>query len=94
MSALCGQATGAKLASVTFSGETASGWQQANFLLPYRDHSKHDICNFVFRPVWRLRHDQYYSWTTLSARPLHVSGSAPGRVYIWLWRPVSEQFVE
>ncbi len=23
--------TGAKLANVTFSGETASGWQQANF---------------------------------------------------------------
>ena len=31
----CGRGTGTKLATVTFTGETASGWQQATFATPW-----------------------------------------------------------
>jgi hypothetical protein len=71
-------ASGAKLASVTFSGETASGWQQANFSSPIAITANTTYVISYSAPYGAHAHDQYYSWSTLSARPLHVAGSSPG----------------
>ena len=42
-------ATGTQLATVTFSGETASGWQQDDVPQPGRDHRQHDLRGVVSR---------------------------------------------
>ena len=39
--------TGTLLGTVTFSGETASGWQQANFASPIADQRQHHLRDFV-----------------------------------------------
>ena len=70
--------TGAKLASVTFAGETASGWQQANFSTPVAITANTIYVISYTTPNGRHAHDQYYSWSNLSASSLHVSGSSPG----------------
>lgn len=70
--------TGAKLASVTFSGETASGWQQANFSSPVSITAKTTYVISYLAPRGYYACDQYYSWSTVSAAPLHVSGTSPG----------------
>jgi hypothetical protein len=71
-------ATGAKLASVTFSGETASGWQQAKFSSPVTISANTTYVISYTAPYGAHAHDQYYRWSSVSAAPLHVSGSAPG----------------
>jgi len=71
-------ATGTKLAQVTFSGETASGWQQANLSSPVSIAAKTVYVVSYLAPRGNYPDDQYYSWSTLNAKPLHVSGSAPG----------------
>jgi len=70
--------TGAKLAEVTFSGETASGWQQANFSAPISIAANTKYVISYLAPKGRYAVNQYYSWSTLSAAPLRVSGSSPG----------------
>jgi hypothetical protein len=70
--------SGAKLASVTFSGETASGWQQANFSSPISIAANTTYVVSYLAPKGYYADDQSYSWTTLAATPLHVSGSSPG----------------
>ena len=70
--------TGANLASVTFAGETASGWQQANFSSGRQHCSKHDIRDLLSAPNGGHAHDQNYPWSALSAGSLHVTGSSPG----------------
>jgi hypothetical protein len=70
--------TGAKLASVTFSGETGSGWQQANFSSPISIAANTTYVVSYLAPRGSYACDQYYSWSTLSAGQLHVSGSSPG----------------
>lgn len=70
--------TGAKLASVTVSGETASGWQQANFSSPVAIAANTVYVVSYFAPDGNYADDQNYSWSTLSAAPLHPSGSSPG----------------
>jgi uncharacterized protein DUF4082/carboxypeptidase family protein len=70
--------SGAKLASVTFSGETASGWQQANFSSPVNITANAMYTVSYLAPNGYYACDQNYSWTTLAAPPLHVSGSSPG----------------
>ena len=40
-------ATGALLASVTFTNETASGWQQMALSTPRSHHSQHDLCGLL-----------------------------------------------
>ena len=45
-------AAGDLLATATFSGETASGWQQVNFATPVADRGKHDVRGIVLRARW------------------------------------------
>src|SRR5262245_31779187 len=70
--------TGAKLAEVAFSGETASGWQQANFSAPVDIAANTTYVISYLAPNGHYADDQNYSWTALGAAPLHVSGTAPG----------------
>jgi hypothetical protein len=70
--------TGTKLAEITFSGETASGWQQANFSSPVNITANTTYIISYLAPKGHYADDQSYSWTALSAAPLHVSGAAPG----------------
>jgi hypothetical protein len=71
-------ATGAKLASVAFSGETASGWQRANFSSPVSITAKTTYVISYTAPYGAHAHDQYYSWANLNASVLHAAGSSPG----------------
>lgn len=70
--------TGTKLAEVTFSGETSSGWQQANFSAPVSIAANTPYVMSYLAPNGNYADDQSYSWASLSAAPLHVSGSSPG----------------
>jgi hypothetical protein len=70
--------TGAKLAQVTFTGETASGWQQANFASPVSITANTTYTISYLAPNGYYADDQKYAWSTLTATPLHVSGSSPG----------------
>jgi hypothetical protein len=70
--------TGTKLAEVTFSGESASGWQQANFSSPVNIAPNTTYVISYLAPKGSYESDQFYSWSTLNASPLHVSGSSPG----------------
>jgi hypothetical protein len=70
--------TGTKLAEVTFSGETASGWQQANFSSPVTIAPNTTYVISYLAPNGYYADDQSYSWSTLNAARLHVSGSSPG----------------
>jgi hypothetical protein len=63
---------------VTFSGETASGWQQANFSSPIGIAANTTYVISYLAPNGSYANDQSYSWSTVSASPLHVSGSSPG----------------
>jgi len=69
--------TGANLATVTFSGETASGWQQANFPAPFSIAANTTYIVSYLAPNGRYAEDDYYPWSTLNRNPLHVSGSDP-----------------
>jgi len=71
-------ATGSKLASVTFTGEAPSGWQQAAFSSPLSITANTTYIVSYLAPKGYYANDQYFSWSTLNAAPLHVSGSAPG----------------
>ena len=70
--------TGTKLAQVSFSGETASGWQQANFSTPVNITANTPYVISYFAPKSHYAVNQNYSWSTVNASPLHVSGSSPG----------------
>lgn len=69
---------GTSLGAVTFTGETASGWQQANFVSPI------NISKFViysvsyFAPRGAYASDQNFPWYELSAAPIRVMGASPG----------------
>jgi len=70
--------TGTKLASVTFSAETASGWQQAKFASPVNIAANTTYIVSYLAPKGYYADDESYLWSTLNATPLHVSGSSPG----------------
>src|SRR5258708_39507048 len=70
--------TGTKLATVTFSGETASGWQEANFSSPVNIAANTTYVISYLAPKGYYACYPNYSWAALSAAPLHVSGAAPG----------------
>jgi hypothetical protein len=71
-------ASGAKLATVVFSGETASGWQQANFS-PAVSIAANTVYTVSYRaPVGRYALSTAYAWSGINRLPLRVSGSAPG----------------
>src|SRR5260370_19846215 len=69
--------TGTKLAKIAFSGETASGWQQANFSSPVNIAANTTYVISYLAPKGYYACDPTYSWAALSAAPLHVSGAAP-----------------
>ena len=70
--------TGTSLANATFTGETSTGWQQANFASPVHIAANTNYVISYLAPNGYYADDQYYSWSTLSAAPLHVSGASPG----------------
>jgi hypothetical protein len=70
--------TGTKLAEVTFSGESASGWQQANFSSPVSITANTRYVISYLAPRGRYAANQSYSWSSVSAAPLYVSSSTPG----------------
>jgi len=70
--------TGTKLATATFSNETASGWQQVNLPSPVAIAANTPYVISYVAPQGAYADDEYYSWSTVSATPLHVSGSSPG----------------
>ena len=69
---------GTKLAEVVVSAESASGWQKAFFSSPVSITANTTYVISYFAPRGFYANDQYYKWSTLSATPLHVSGSSPG----------------
>jgi Domain of unknown function (DUF4082) len=79
-------ANGTNLASVTFSGETASGWQQANFSSPVSIAANTAYVISYLAPKGSYADDQSYAWSAVNASPLHVSGSSPG-VYAYGTNP-------
>ena len=70
--------TGTKLAAVTFSGETSYGWQQANFSSPVSIAANTTYVISYSAPNGYYSYDPYYSWSSVTAGPLHVSGTSPG----------------
>jgi len=70
--------TGSQLATVTFSGETTSGWQQATLSSPVSITANTVYTVSYFAPKGSYADDINYAWTRVSASPLHVSGTAPG----------------
>lgn len=71
-------ASGTALASVTFSGETESGWQQANFSAPVSITANTPYIVSYFAPKGLYANNASYPWSSLSAGNLHVVGGAPG----------------
>ena len=69
------------------ASETASGWQQANLSNPVTIAAMTTYVISYRAPVGNYAFDRNYSWSTLSAAPLHVSGSSPG-VYAYSYSAV------
>jgi hypothetical protein len=69
---------GSRLATVTFTGETSSGWQQATFSSPVNITARTTYVISYSAPYGNYAYDQYYPWSTVSAGPLHFSGASPG----------------
>ena len=55
MSVICGRRRARGLASATFTGESASGWQQVNFSSPVAVSGEHDLHRVVSRAGGSLR---------------------------------------
>lgn len=79
-------ANGTKLAEVTFLNETSSGWQQARFSTPVAITANTTYTVSYIAPRGSYACDQSFSWNSISATPLRVSGSSPG-VYAYGWSP-------
>src|SRR5687768_4275513 len=62
--------TGVKLAEVTFSGESNSGWQQANFSSPVNITANTTYVISYTAPAGAYALDQYYPWSAIAASPL------------------------
>lgn len=69
---------GTNLTTITFSGETASGWQKATLTSPVKITANTVYIVSYLAPRGGYSCDQNYSWSTLNAGPLHTSGSSPG----------------
>ena len=74
-----GRARARKLATVDFSGESASGWQQATFSSPSH-HSKYHLRYFIYQPRGRHAHDHYLFLVNLDA--IHSYCPAHRRAFI------------
>jgi hypothetical protein len=72
-------ATGTKLAQVTFSNESASGWQQANFATPVSIKANTTYVISYHAPVGKYAYSsRYFTSTQIDRIPLHVPGGASG----------------
>ena len=66
-------ASGTKLASATFTNETASGWQQVTFATPGGDHRRHRLRRVVLRPAGHYAGDGgYFAAAGVDNAPLHA----------------------
>jgi hypothetical protein len=78
-------ATGTLLGSVTFTGETATGWQQANFATPIPITAGTTYVVTYYAPVGRYSADAgYFSTSGVDRPPLHALGDGvdgPNGVY-------------
>jgi hypothetical protein len=72
--------TGTKLASVTFSGETAVGWQRANFSTPVSIAANTTYVISYFAPKGAYAVQQQFQWSGLSSGSLRA-GSYYAGVY-------------
>ena len=70
--------SGTLLATVTFTNETASGWQQASFSTPIQITANTVYVISYLAPRGGYADDQNFNWGALPTTPLRVSGSAPG----------------
>jgi hypothetical protein len=70
--------TGTKLATVTFSGETSTGWQQANFSAPVAIAANTTYVISYLAPKGAYAVQEYFSWSGLSSGSLRPAGSYPG----------------
>ena len=70
--------SGVLLAAVTFTNETAVGWQQADFSSPVPITANTIYVISYFAPKGAYASDEGFAWSSLSAAPLSVSGSSPG----------------
>src|SRR5205823_163967 len=68
--------TGSLLASVTFTGESASGWQQANFASPIAVTAGTTYLISYLTPVGHYAVDQNYFTATVDSSVLHASSSS------------------
>jgi hypothetical protein len=78
--------TGTLLATATFSGETASGWQQVNFSAPVAINANTTYVASYFAPVGHYAADANGLTSNVDNSPLHAlsSGSSSGNgVYIY-----------
>ena len=64
--------TGANLAHATFSGESASGWQQVTFATPVTITANTVYVASVFCPAGHYSVDQHYFATARDNAPLHA----------------------
>ncbi len=87
-------AAGAKLASVTFSNETASGWQQANFSAPVAIAANTQYVISYTAPNGAYAQDQYYPWSTAAGDGSARKRFIARRVYVWDWGSVSQHGME
>ncbi len=80
-------ANGTRLATATFTNETASGWQQVNFLSPIAITANTVYVASYFAPQGRYSYDrQYFAAGGISVDPLYLLGNAEGAgngVYVY-----------
>ena len=82
--------TGTLLAQATFTGETASGWQQVNFSSPVAITANTTYVVSYHAPVGQYADDLNYFQTSTDRAPLHglSSGSSGGNgVYVYSANP-------
>jgi hypothetical protein len=75
---------GALLGTVTFSGETASGWQQASFATPIAIAANATYVVSYYAPAGQYAADSHYFATGRDTAPLHApadSGTSANGVY-------------
>ncbi len=78
--------TGTKLATATFTGETASGWQQVLFTAPVPITAGTTYVASYHANVGHYAADAFYFASARDAPPLHMpanTGSAPNGVYAY-----------
>ncbi len=71
-------ASGTMLASVTFTNESATGWQTAKFATAVKIAAKTPYVISYTAPQGRWAYNENFAWSSASKAPLRVSGTAPG----------------